>query len=62
MVMQRDGRLKAEQLFEVIHHYMQVNQCSYLEFSHDFNQAFRQHGERSKHNWEQAIGDYNRFV
>ena len=49
-------------LSTVIEHYKTVNECTRFDFDCDKSVAMLVHKERSRHAWQQVIGDYNRFL
>lgn len=49
LIQAREGKVKIETLEK---HFMEVNECSYVEFELHVNDAFIEQGERSHHEWD----------
>jgi len=61
-----DGRKKLEKLGlsrkDLIEHFCRVNNCSEGDFERHEDEAFEIWRKRSKHEWKQEFGEYERFI
>jgi len=58
-ILARDGKLDYE---KVVEHFMVVNKCDRRTFEEHRERAFRIWEERSKHDWQIDLGDYNHII
>ncbi len=61
-----EGRIKLEKegltREDLIRHFCQVNNCSYDDFLKHEEEAFDIWERRSKHEWRQDFGEYNKYI
>jgi hypothetical protein len=58
-ILAKQGKLDYEL---VVKHFMMVNSCDRKTFEEHKNEAFRQWGERSQHEWHVDLGKYEDLV
>jgi hypothetical protein len=58
-ILSNQGKLDYNKLVE---HFCRVNNCSVIEFKTHVNHAFDVWRERSKFQWKQDFGEYERFL